>query len=172
MLNSFAGASWIFLKLHPDKIQIQFESVDSRGILDKFALCLSVGEWQNWEFLQRKKKPRFEVFYRGHSNIWWDIMEDSGRVDVWVPEKKQTVGINLFFIWMLTCKKAISTHSRNLSLGIFLGQPWLAPQIRFQVFSSAFFVFFRWRNFAFVWWMWNKLQLLCEIHATSLQNHS
>ena len=45
--KSFAGTSWIFLKLHPDKIQIQFESVDSRGILDKFALCLSVGEWQN-----------------------------------------------------------------------------------------------------------------------------
>ena len=83
MLNSFAGTSWIFLKLHPDKIQSQFESVDSRGILDKFALCLSVGEWQNWEFLQRKKKPRFEVFYRGHSNIWWDIMEGYGREEIW-----------------------------------------------------------------------------------------
>ena len=31
------------------------------------------------------------------------------------------------------CKKSISTHSRNLSLGIFLGQPWLGPHIRFQV---------------------------------------
>ena len=52
------------------------------------------------------------------------------------------------------CKTAFSTHSRNHSLGIFLGQPWLGPHIRFQVFSSAWFVFFRWRNFAFVWWMW------------------